>query len=47
MDLFQHIILWAAFPLSLSLILTTVVSLRAIIKAQDEENDSAAKQHLS
>jgi hypothetical protein len=41
----QQMILWAALPLSLSLIVTTVVALRVIIKAQDEENDPAVKQH--
>jgi len=36
----QQIMLWAAWPLALSLIATTVIAFRATMKAQEEENDS-------
>ena len=44
MNWFQHIILWAALPLSLSLIVMTVVALRVLIKEQDDRSDLTIKQ---
>ena len=35
----QYLILLAALPVGILLIVTTIVALRAVIKAQDDRND--------
>lgn len=42
MSWIQQIILWAALPLSISLIITAINALQAVTKAKGEDNDYAA-----
>ena len=45
MTWFQQIILWAALPLSILLIATTVSTLRAVIKTQDVDTTIKRQSH--